>query len=83
MFIEQEMLNFLFDKHIKIEGKMRVKLLNLISSFLMNSSSSFLLFDGANADGMSASFNALDIAKNKSIKAQIKKIQERRKLIGR
>ena len=43
---------------------MRFKLLNLISSFLMNSSSSFLLFDGSNADGMAASFNALDIAKN-------------------
>ena len=30
----------------------------------MNGSSSFLLFDGSNADSMSASFNALDIAKN-------------------
>ncbi len=43
---------------------MKFKLFNLISSFLMNSSSSFLLFDGSNADSMSASFNALDIAKN-------------------
>ena len=43
---------------------MRFKLLNLITSLLMNSSSPFLLFDGSNADSMSSSFNALDIAKN-------------------